>query len=554
MRLSFMKHSPTPPRNFLHGLPLYGDAFGFAGANTGASNAARSFPARVAIPGCRVDDGFFDEIDDESGIDFAEGEMPATAADAAAAFHVLARQPIVDAAGALRGHELLFRHFGAADASGMDSHVHGTGEVLATAVFSLGLEETAGGTAPLYVNVDHAMLMSSMVEAIDPRIGIIELLESIVITSAVLERVGALHARGFRFALDDVCSVTDERLALLEWVDVVKVDMRATRLGDAAALVALVHERGRLALAEKIEDADAFGEARLLGFDLFQGYFTGMPVSIVSPKLPPCSQRTLHRMYLLCENGASAQSMAIALTGDPALLLRLWLLAGIYADEDHPGMDSTCAVVSAIPRPALMAWLGLLLVTTDAEAGRNGWHQSALYQARFMLLAARRIAPTDLTLAESAYLLGLLAHFRQTLSHVLCEPSRGVRGSVEVEDAASYRNGTLGALLDLCLGMALHPEGWCPGALASRGLQSSLRHIAQEATRWARERCSASGAELACGPTGRNVARPISAVDARLAARPHPGEGRVVHRAPAQPSGAALGFAIRGARHAVPSP
>jgi hypothetical protein len=176
-----------------------------------------------------------------------------------------------------------------------------------------------------------------------------------------------------------------------------------------------------------------------------------------------------------------------------------------------------------------------------------------------MLLAARRIAPTDLTLAESAYLLGLLAHFRQTLSHVLCEPSRGVRGSVEVEDAASYRNGTLGALLELCLGMALHPEGWCPAALASRGLQSSLRHIAQEAARWARERCSASGMELACGPTGRNVARPLSAADARLAARPHAGQGGVVHRAPAQPPGYGAGYgagfaAARGARHAAPFP
>ncbi len=409
-------------------------------------------------------------------------------------FDALTHQPIVDAAGKTRGYELLYRGLGDGDASCMDSGLHATSEVLCTAAFSLGLDEAGDGGKPLYVNVDGPTLLSPVVEAIGPRLGVIELLESIVVTDAVRRRVEALRARGYRFALDDVSHARDERLALLPWIDIVKIDMRLATHREVATLLALARVHGKPTLAEKLEDETALQEARRLGFDLFQGYRIGLPTPIACLRLPACSRRGVHRLHWMARNAAPAQSLATVLARDPALALRLWLLVDLQTDDGAPReVGSLRELVEAMPRHVLCAWLEALWQTTVGEMPPGDWHVKALALARFLELAAGRLAPDDLALARAAYLLGLIGHFRETLAQAFRQPAQRVRGSPAIEDAAALRTGPLGALLDLALGRPLYPPGWCPEPLASHpGFQAALGPIAVAAQRWARECCTPS--------------------------------------------------------------
>ncbi len=401
----------------------------------------------------------------------------------------VALQVIADADGLAHGYELLYRDARRTDASGIVNGMQATCEVLAAAVLDLGLPRRARGLS-FFVNVDRDTLMSPVVEAIRPGWGVVELLETIVATPEVVERVRQLRQHGLRFALDDVDTLDDSRWALIDQVEVVKFDWKCVKPTELPQMLAKARSHGVRVLAEKVETAADVAAARGLGIDLLQGHAIARPDLIVAPGLPATSALAVRRARLLLEHGPSNESIATALAFDPATVWRIWQVAdldGARADTpDRPHLISD--VVADLPRPLLQAWLTILQV---ADAGQIdiAWTYAGLVKARLMKVMARRVAPQDLVLADEAYLLGLLEHFRTTLGIAMRDPDLGVRAGKRLESALRERRGLLGALLEFAQSHYVQPTGWLPAALAAiPGLTRSLSTIFQEAHQWARER------------------------------------------------------------------
>ncbi len=398
-------------------------------------------------------------------------------------------QVIADANGLAHGYELLYRHANGVDASGIVNGMHATCEVLAAAVLDLGLPRRARGLS-FYINVDRETLMSQLVEAIRPGWGVVELLECIVVTPDVRERVRHLRQLGLRFALDDINSLDDSRWSLLDEVELIKIDWRSVRPTDLPQMIARARERGVAVLAEKVEDESEVALARAMGIELFQGHAIARPDIIVAPSMPRTSALALRRAWLLLQHGPSSEAVATALAFDPATALRVWQVAELdgtragTADRPHMLVD----LVADLPRPILKAWLAVLQIV-DAGPIDPSWTYAGLVQARLMKVLARRVAPDNLGLADEAFLMGLLDHFRTTLGIAYRDPDLGVRAGRRIEQAMREREGLLGALLEFAHGHFRQPTGWLPGPLAaSPGLSSSLSIIYRESHLWARER------------------------------------------------------------------
>lgn len=421
-------------------------------------------------------------------------------------------QVIADVHGLAHGYELLYRDADCVDASGIVNGMHATCEVLAAAVLDLGLPRRACGLS-FYVNVDRETLMSQLVEAIRPGWGVIELLESIVATQEVVARVRHLKRLGMRFALDDVTSLDDSRWALIDLVELIKVDWRTVVPGDLPPILARAREHGVKILAEKVENEQDLAQARDLGIELMQGYAIARPDVIVAPSMPPTSALALRRAWLLLQHGPSNEAVATALAFDPATTLRIWQVAELdgtrvgAADRPHVLAD----LVADLPRSVLQAWLAVLQIV-DAGPIDRAWTYAGLVQARLMKVMARRVAPENLGLADEAYLMGLLDHFRTTLSIAYRDPDLGVRAGPRIERAMRERKGLLGALLEFAQGHFRQPTGWMPGPLsAAPGLARSLSDIHREAHLWARERSmgSATPHTGAIGSAGSDVFRAL---------------------------------------------
>ena len=116
----------------------------------------------------------------------------------------IGRQPILDTQGRLYGYELLCR-----DADGKPA-VIGNGDrestlMLLDAIFNIGVEKLTKSHRA-FINVTRALLMSDLIEALPPANIVLEVLESVEVDAALLERSGTL---GDMLRLTELVEQTD---------------------------------------------------------------------------------------------------------------------------------------------------------------------------------------------------------------------------------------------------------------------------------------------------------------------------------------------------------
>jgi EAL and modified HD-GYP domain-containing signal transduction protein len=190
---------------------------------------------------------------------------------------LVARQPILDPAGVVRAHELLFRG-GAIDGEGGGERA--TAAVLLATFLDDDLDAVTGGL-PAWVNVSRAFLLAVDPLPLDPARVVLELLEDQVVDDELLACLTRLRAAGFALALDDF--VWSEELdALLDLATHVKLDVLALGLGGFAQEAERLRGRGIVLLAEKVETAAQAKAVVALGATLLQGFHFSRPEPLTS--------------------------------------------------------------------------------------------------------------------------------------------------------------------------------------------------------------------------------------------------------------------------------
>ncbi len=192
----------------------------------------------------------------------------------------VARQPIYDAAMAVVAYELLYRHSPRSTKAEITDPGLATLHVVTNAALEIGLERLAGGL-PIHINFPEELLITVPDLPIRPELAVIEVLEDVQAKPKVIEGIMALRARGHRIALDDYSPRTTDP-ALLEFADIVKIEINQYEPEKLASLVKELHARnrgtGRLNLiAEQVETVEQFETCIGLGFDGFQGNFLQHP-------------------------------------------------------------------------------------------------------------------------------------------------------------------------------------------------------------------------------------------------------------------------------------
>ncbi|MCW8838383.1 MAG: EAL domain-containing protein, partial [Thiovulaceae bacterium] len=120
----------------------------------------------------------------------------------------IARQPIVTDEKKIYGYELLFRSI---ENDGLESAQFGDGTIASTRVAvntlnHIGLDKVVGDELA-FINIDSDLILTDAILSVPKDRFVLELLETISITEAMLERIKELKKLGFKFALDDVsCS------------------------------------------------------------------------------------------------------------------------------------------------------------------------------------------------------------------------------------------------------------------------------------------------------------------------------------------------------------
>ena len=194
----------------------------------------------------------------------------------------IARQPILDGTGQVFGYELLYRAR-EEDASCATPGDVASANVFTDAILTMGLEMLTNGR-PAFVKLTRSLLISGDATVLPAVSCILEIGQDIEADPEVIDACRRLHDAGYTLALDGYRG-QEEVAELLPFVKFVKVDAQTTDAESRAAIARRVMHRVRL-IAEKVETAQVFEEAKRAGYSLFQGYFFCRPTTVKSATPP----------------------------------------------------------------------------------------------------------------------------------------------------------------------------------------------------------------------------------------------------------------------------
>ncbi len=367
--------------------------------------------------------------------------------DTAADRIFLGRQPILDSEQQLVAYELLFRnscHNAAAVTDGMQA----TAIVIANAFTELGIE-AALGCHRGFINVDEHFLFSDMLELLPRHAVVLEILETVPPTAAVIERCKALRAAGFTLALDDVIQLAPEYAELLALVDIVKVDIQPLSRIELMQLTMKLKPMGKQLLAEKVDSREQMEQCQKLGFTLFQGYYFAKPMIIAGRKLDH-SQQSLMKLMGLLLSDAETSELEAALKPEPGLTVNLLRMTNSVGAGCTEKINSLGHAITALGRRQLQRWLQLLVFSSAQPNGTsNPLLLLAATRGRLMELLADQLSPGDIALADQAFMAGIMSLMPALVGLPISEIIAPLGLSTQVRQALCEGSGQIGSLLHI---------------------------------------------------------------------------------------------------------
>jgi EAL and modified HD-GYP domain-containing signal transduction protein len=372
-----------------------------------------------------------------------------------------------------------------------------TSSVLVNSVLGMGLAKlTEGHTA--FINLSEDMLFDGTVELLDPDAVVIELLETVRPTPAVVTRCETYAAAGYRFALDDF--VFDEAFApLLQLAEFVKVDVMECG-GLLGEIVSRLQPFDVRLLAEKVENKEMHDECVSQGFELFQGYHYYKPETVSTRDPASQSVAIIRLMNLLQDAGVTDRTLEEAFRSDPSLTYKLLRIVNSAALGGR-GVESITHALRLLGRDPLYRWLSLLLLSLGRDGGdlRIEIIKAALLRGRMcevlgdtMRSGARRDIPT----AGVLFLVGLFAQIDQLVGAPVEEVLKDIDVAEEVKAALLRREGHAGRILKSTEAYAdADWEGAEREIAEAGGDPDVLPEIYLDAVTWAGERVLVNASE-----------------------------------------------------------
>jgi len=358
--------------------------------------------------------------------------------------YFIARQPIFDRRLDVQAYELLFR-------DGLDNLFQvdvengdeASCQVISSALEILGIDRVTG-TRRAFINLTRNLLIQDAALVLPREWAVIELLESVPADPEVLAACERLRQAGYQLALDDYVGGANR---LLDHVEIVKLDFRATSPATRRTICRDLAGRGVRVLAEKVESRQEFEEALALGCSLFQGFFFCRPVILSGRATPASRPHQLTLLRLVHESTLDLDAIERVLQHEVSLSYRLLRYINSAAIGLPNRIGSLRQAVLLLGEETFRRWASV--ATLNAMAGDKPLELvvSSTVRARFSESIARRAgARID---PGAAFLTGLFSMVDALFDRPMRDAVETLPLLPEVRAALTGRNGALRKILDL---------------------------------------------------------------------------------------------------------
>lgn len=272
------------------------------------------------------------------------------------------RQPIFNRHEEIVAYELLYRNNYTNQFPNIDADT-ATVELLINSFLSIGIKEVANGK-PSFINFTETLIMQESVDFIEHGQIVIEILEDIPITMALIERLKQLKKAGNKIALDDFV-VNEEVLIydeLFQHIDYIKIDFLHTGENERAAIENTIKTKFPhiKLLAEKVETREQYEMAKESGYFLFQGYFFEKPQILTARDIPANLFQYFQIISLLRDDEANIDELANNIEREISLSYRLLKLINGSSRRSKTKVRSIKQAILLLGLTELRRWIYLL--------------------------------------------------------------------------------------------------------------------------------------------------------------------------------------------------
>ncbi len=392
----------------------------------------------------------------------------------------VARQPILSSNEQVFGYELLFR-------DGVEDYFRHTDadtasrSTLDTSIL-MGLDVLCDGRRA-FINCTRETLLKDYVTLLPAAQVVVEILESVPVDDLVKAACVRLKRAGYSIALDDFIA-DDPRAALVEYADIIKVDLKGTSPAEQADLVQRFGSPRCHMLAEKVETREEFGACKKAGFSYFQGYFFRRPELLHAREIPKNQMNYLRLLQAISHDEIEVKEIEGIIKGEASLCYRLLRYLNSAAFGFASEIHSVRHGLAILGEREVRRWVRLVAALGAGQNKSSDLVLSALVRARYCELLAPQIPHGE----SDLFLVGLFSLMDAILEMPMGVVLEGISLDHESRAVLLGQKSQLDPIYQLML--AQEVANWPGLTELCAHLNLTESHVTQchwQAMQWARE-------------------------------------------------------------------
>ena len=299
-------------------------------------------------------------------------------------FHFIGRQPIIDYDGDIFAYDLYFSIAGDKPVSLRAS----VSTLISTLLNTYGVKNILG-ERPGFIQIDHTVLLSDMVESIPKEYFILSLLDTTILDKKVYHKITQLHDKGYQLALHDITLNSIPKLKKLKhlfpYISYLKINMKDFSEQYLVKLKKALNPFSIHVIGTHIDSYNLYGTTLGLNFRYVQGNYFSEPESF-KHETQDANTFTIIQLYNMLMSDVEIQELVrmFEIHSDLTLQLLRYINSQHFNLQNH--VSSIKQVLTLLGRKALGSWLMLLIY---GKSINNSKYQSPLLlmvQNRAMLM------------------------------------------------------------------------------------------------------------------------------------------------------------------------
>ncbi|MEA3371251.1 MAG: EAL domain-containing protein [Campylobacterota bacterium] len=288
----------------------------------------------------------------------------------------ISKQKIFDSKKKLFAYELLFKD-SSDEIAELSSTVSETAKLIISSISSPELDKLLGRSTKAFINVDEHTLTKGMLDVLDNKRFILNILENIELSDKVVAKIIQYKKRGFKISIehfDSSARMIKKFSRLFNFIDIIKMDVMLSEEENLEKVMKKFKGSRIKLLAENIETEEDHVRYLDMGFDYFQGYYLDKQevIEVIGSKDP--AQFIILQLIKIIKNDNSTEKLEAFIKKQPDLSYKL---VEFFNNTKHfrVHIESLTQVITLMGRDKLLRWL---LVYLYSESSKNSASKSLL--------------------------------------------------------------------------------------------------------------------------------------------------------------------------------